>query len=138
MTTIFNTKDHESCEKALAYLKLLGISPSDDTVDTIVSLANKMSYPSLLGKAVKCDNHADYLLVKVFFHRAGAPVWPWHKGYKDPDSDIHECPYYGWEDAGFMKHTFKPSSHDIITLDTLINHVMYDKDIEYGDKQTHD
>ena len=138
MELVFNKNNPESYTAAVEYLKRLGMTPFDQGVENVVSMANEASKPTLQGKSVKCDSVLDYMLVKALFHRAGAPAWPWHKGYKEPDTDIHECPYYGWEPAGFMKHIFKPGSSEVITLDSLIRHVMYDKEIEHVDEQMHD
>lgn len=45
----------------------------------------------------------EYGIALAAYVMAGANVWPWHKGYKERDSE--ECAHhlYGWEPAGFMK-----------------------------------
>jgi len=126
MKSIFDLSE-EGHVKAITFLSMLGVKFDHEDPDKTVEEANARAIPELFEKVVRCDNYSDYLIVKAMFLKAGAGEWPWHKGYKNPAIDIHECPYYGWEHAGFMKHIFKPSEVQVISLSELISIVMRDK-----------
>ena len=64
----------------------------------------------LIETCVKCETRQDYDLVFALYRQAGCPIWPLHKGYKEPSEDHHNAPYYGWENQGFMKHIFRYAS----------------------------
>ncbi|MBH14173.1 MAG: hypothetical protein CMF37_14770 [Leeuwenhoekiella sp.] len=126
MNTIFDLSE-EGRINAINFLSMLGVKFDHDDTYKVVEEANARAIPELFEKAVRCESYCDYLIIKAMFLRAGAGEWPWHSGYKNPASDIHECPYYGWEHAGFMKHIFKPSEVQVISLGELISIVMRDK-----------
>jgi hypothetical protein len=77
--------------------------------------------------AVKCENLGQYFTVRGLYMLAGAEIWPWHKGYKQPEMDVHETPFYGWENSGFMKHIFPVPESLIITIEQLAFAVLFEE-----------
>jgi len=127
MKDVFEGSD-EGVAKAINWLKYIGVDKDPEGKLDIVhdvcalALANRLAIPELRDTAVKCESMADYNIVMSLYFRAGCGRWPWHKGYKDPESDEHECPYYGWEHAGFMKHIICAPAN-VITLKQLMDTV---------------
>lgn len=121
--------DIEGLSKAINWLKYIGVDKDPEGKLDIahdvnaLALANRLAISELMGTSVRCDNKADYHIVATLYYRAGCQPWPWHKGYKRPDLEEPEndCPYYGWEHAGFMKHIWPPAPESIITLRQLID-----------------
>ncbi len=123
---VFSLNNKESLMYAKGHLEFHGILSTNFSDNEIVELANKLSAPNkLFGKSVKCLSLADYTLTRFLFMNAGANIWGWHEGFKPPEKDIHDSPYYGWEPAGFIKHILVPHERDIIELSEL-NTLVFD------------
>lgn len=74
--------------------------------------------------AVRCNTFAEYLTARGLYMLAGANIWPWHKGYKQPAPEEPNCPYYGWEQCGFLKHIVYVPDSQVISLKELAAKVL--------------
>lgn len=87
-----------------------------------------MIIEELKNTAVRCDTMAEYMAAAGLYQMAGAPIWPWHKGYKSPEADHHNAPFYGWEECGFLKQIFPMNSDStnprLITMKELAETVL--------------
>lgn len=73
----------------------------------------------LYRTAVRCSTLETYNKVRSLYWQAGVNVWPWHKGFKHPSDDEHNCPWYGFEYQGFMKHIHTVGECHRLTVNQL-------------------
>lgn len=74
---------------------------------------------SLLETAVACNSYEEYVEVRELYLSTGVTVWSWHRGYKIPDDEEEDCNHYGYEPCGFLKHTWKVNSSQLLTIEEL-------------------
>lgn len=69
----------------------------------------KLLYSRLAGTEVLIENEVQYKLMVTLLGFAGCPIWPWHKGYKEPDEG-EQYGRYVWmvngQAPGLMKETY--------------------------------
>ncbi len=76
----------------------------------------------LFETCVRCETFEEYQEVYRLYLEAGCNIWPWHMGFKpynSEDDEENDCPYYGWDHCGFLKHIRSTGGREIISLQDL-------------------
>jgi hypothetical protein len=76
----------------------------------------------LFETCVRCETFEEYQEVYRLYLEAGCNIWPWHTGFKPydkNDDELNDCPYYGWEHCGFLKHIRSKGSRKELSIHEL-------------------
>jgi hypothetical protein len=76
----------------------------------------------LKDTSVEVRTREEYDLAKATYLSAGAEVWPFHRGYKERDTEEHGHHIYTWEECGFLKLAglFEDSTGTFQTVTDLV------------------